>query len=126
MRAFAVTVGFILILLGILESFPQKFSSFPLLNTLKTNWAGNTLYLFTGIIGVIVGVLSQAWSRFYFGVLGIVYSIWGILGFVYGNEPIFGFIENNIGITWVNIVIAVIALVLGFGSTKKNGGRKEI
>ncbi len=119
MRGFAITVGLVLILIGILGCIPQVTPNHLLFNAVKINWAVNFLYLLSGLIGVVVGLFTYLGTRLYFEILGIVYAIWAILGFVYQQLPIFGIIANNMGTTWLNVVIAVTALILGFGSTYK-------
>ena|ERR1700722_321718 len=119
MRGFAITLGIVMIILGILGSIPKLVVN-DLFSVIRMNWAVCFLYLLTGILGVLFGLFTYLGTRLYFEIMGIVYAIWAILGFVYQQQPIFGIIANNMGTTWLNVVIAVIALILGFGSAQKS------
>lgn len=118
-RGIAIIFGLILIVLGILGMFPEMTKDQLLFNIFKVNWVVNTIFICIGLIGIIVGFFSYFGTRLYFEVIGIYYAIWAILGFIYQENPLFGWIANNIGTTWLNVVIAVICLILGFGSSQK-------
>ena len=51
----------------------------------------------------------------YFRVFGIVYALVAILGFFTGNGLLLGLISNNMADTWLHVLIAIVALALGFG-----------
>ncbi|MCB1181291.1 MAG: DUF4383 domain-containing protein [Chlamydiia bacterium] len=119
MRGIAIIIGIVLIALGILGMFPEMVWNHLLFSTLEVNWAVNTIYLITGICGILTGFITTLGTRLFFEVTGILYGLWAILGFVYGQDPIFGFIANNLATSWLNMIIAVITLILGFGSAQK-------
>jgi len=50
----------------------------------------------------------------FFQVFGIVYAAVAALGFFYGDALLLGVVSNNVADTWLHVVIAVIALYLGF------------
>jgi hypothetical protein len=41
----------------------------------------------------------------------------GLLGFVYGEKEILGIFANNRQDTWLHIILAISALILGYSAT---------
>jgi hypothetical protein len=48
--------------------------------------------------------------------IGTFYAFLAILGFIYGESEIFDMIANNKVDTWLHMVFAISAWILGYGS----------
>jgi hypothetical protein len=45
----------------------------------------------------------------------VIYGLVAVLGFYYGDQPLLGIVSNNTADSVLHVVIAVVALYLGFG-----------
>ncbi len=126
LKTIAVIFGIILLIVGILGFIPAVTPEGYLLDLFHVNPAHNWIHLITGIIALICGFTSRKSSRLFFQIFGVIYAIVALLGIYYVDRPILGFIANNVADVILHIVIAVIALYLGFGySSPKIADRRE-
>ena len=58
---------------------------------------------------------SDMASKTFFQVFGVIYAVVAVLGFLMGNAPLLGIVSNNSADSVLHVVIAVVALYLGFG-----------
>ena len=112
-----VIFGVILLILGILGFVPRETPEGYLFGVFHVNPAHNWLHILTGIIAIFCGKCDVA-SRRFFQIFGVIYAIIAILGFFHGNHPIFGILANNQADNVLHVIIAIIALYLGFGCCK--------
>jgi len=49
------------------------------------------------------------------GEIRVIYTVVAVLGFFIGNAPLLGIVSNNSADSVLHVVIAVVALYLGFG-----------
>jgi hypothetical protein len=75
----------------------------------------NFVHLATGIVAIIAGVSGEKASRIFFQIFGVIYGLVAVLGFYYGDQPLLGIVANNGADSVLHVVIAVVALYLGFG-----------
>jgi hypothetical protein len=115
LKTFAIVFGIIMLVIGALGFVPEANPNGLLLGLFHVNFAHNLIHLATGLISLICGFASEYASRQFFKIFGVIYGLVAILGFYYGDRPIFGIIANNIPDAFLHVVIAVIALYLGFG-----------
>lgn len=115
MRPFAIIFGIIFLVIGIGGFIPSFVSENHLFATFRVNIWLNILHTASGLIGLGVGFGTIRASTLYFQIIGIVYSILAILGFIYGDKAIFGIFASNDPNTWIHVILAVAALILGFG-----------
>jgi len=123
LKAFAVILGVLFLLGGVLGFIPDTSPEGKLFGYFLTNWVLNLIYIVTGIIFIWVGTASARASKFFFQIFGVIYAILTILGFFHLHEPIFTVIANNFADVWLHLLMAVILLWIGFGlkvSTKKS------
>jgi hypothetical protein len=85
-----------------------------LLGIFHVNAVHNLVHLLSGAVALLTGLTSTAAARTYFRVFGIVYALVAVLGFIVGNGLLLGLIANNMADTWLHVVIALVALALGF------------
>jgi Domain of unknown function (DUF4383) len=110
----AVVFGVVFLLVGILGFVPAAAPNGMLLGIFHVNAAHNVVHLLSGAVALWAGLTSVSASRLYFRVFGIVYALVAVLGFVAGDAMLLGMITNNAADTWLHLVIAIAALVLGF------------
>ncbi|MGE5467300.1 MAG: DUF4383 domain-containing protein [Ignavibacteria bacterium] len=120
-KRIAVIFGIVLVVVGILGFIPGITTFAPdvdhgrLLGIFAVDTMHDMVHIFTGAIAVWMGLTGEAASRSYFRAVGIAYGIVALLGFGYGNAPLFGMMANNTADAALHVVIALVALVLGFG-----------
>lgn len=85
-----------------------------LLGIFHVNAAHNIVHLVSGAVALYAGMQSESLSRLYFQVFGVIYAVVALLGLFYGREPLLGFIAHNPADVVLHLVIAVVALYLGF------------
>lgn len=116
MRSFAFIFGIIFLIIGIAGFIPDFVSNNRLAQVFHVNIWLNSLHVVSGAFGLIVGFINKVVSRLYFQIIGVLYAILAILGFVYGTKDILGIFASNTPDTWFHVIIAIAALVLGYGA----------
>jgi Domain of unknown function (DUF4383) len=114
LKTIAIIFGIVFIAVGLLGFVPALNPGGKLLGFFDVNAAHNVVHLATGVVALVVGFASDKASKIFFQVFGIVYAVVAALGFFYGDTPLLGIVSNNLADTWLHVVIAVIALYLGF------------
>ena len=79
------------------------------------NTLHNVIHLATGIVAILAGMASEAAMRVFFKIFGVIYGLVAVLGFFYGDRPLLGLVANNLADSGLHVVIAAVALYLGFG-----------
>ncbi len=116
----ALILGVVLLLVGILGFVPGVTTDGRLLGLFQVNALHNVIHLLTGALGIYVGMMADGKAaKTYFQVFGVVYALVAVLGFVYGDNAILGVVASNMADTWLHVVIAVVALYLGFGASNE-------
>ena len=113
----AVIFGLVFLLVGILGFVPAVTKDEMLLGIFHVNFAHNIVHLASGAIFLLCGMAGAGPSRTFFRIFGIVYALVAALGFYYGDQPILGIVSNNMPDVWLHVVLAVVMLFLGFGSS---------
>ena len=115
LKTIAVIFGVIFVAVGALGWIPAVNPGGKLLGLFDVNMAHNLVHLATGIVAIVVGMMSDKASKLFFQVFGVIYALVAVLGFFSGDQPLLGIVNNNAADTWLHVVIAVVALYLGFG-----------
>jgi len=118
LKKIAVAFGIIFVVAGVLGFIPAFVTDGRLLSLFAVNNLHNLVHLVTGILAIVVGVMSEAASRMFFRIFGVVYAFVAALGLYSGNEPVLGLIANNTADVALHALIAVVALYLGFALTR--------
>ena len=118
-KSIAVIFGIVFIVIGILGFLPATAPDGMLLKIFHVNTPHNIVHLATGIVALLCAMGGAGASRTFFQIFGILYAIVAILGFYYGDERLLGLISSSRPNTWLNVVIAVVSLFLGFGTAKQ-------
>jgi Domain of unknown function (DUF4383) len=115
LKTAAIIFGIVFLLVGVLGFVPGITTTGQmLLGIFHVNAVHNIVHLLSGAVALITGLTSMAAARMYFRVFGIVYALVAILGFFIGNGLLLGLISNNMADTWLHVLIALVALALGF------------
>ena len=115
LKKIAVIFGVVFIAVGVLGWVPAVNPGGKLLGLFDVNAAHNLVHLATGIIAIIVGMSSDKASKMFFQVFGVIYALVAVLGFYSGDQPLLGIVSNNGADSVLHVVVAVVALYLGFG-----------
>ena len=120
LKNIAMLVGWVLLVVGVLGFVPGITTTDGLLlGIFQVNGLHNIVHIATGLVALYLASKGEEGSQMFFKVFGVIYAIVAVLGF-FSEGPILGLIAHNTADTWLHIVIAVVALYLGFG-TKKEG-----
>ncbi|MBI3255987.1 MAG: DUF4383 domain-containing protein [Candidatus Andersenbacteria bacterium] len=113
--------GVVLLLVGILGFIPGITTDQMLLGIFHVNGLHNIVHLVSGAAGLWAAKSGMKAAKMYFQVFGVIYALVTVLGFFYGNDAILGIVSNNMADTVLHLVIAVVALYLGFGKKDEMG-----
>ena len=120
----AILFGLVFLLIGILGFVPaatHEVNGMPmLLGIFHVNFAHNIIHLASGAVFLLCGLAGAGPSRTFFRIFGIVYALVAALGFYYGDQPILGIVANNMPDVWLHVVLAVVMLFLGFGTSGRD------
>lgn len=76
----------------------------------------NIIHLASGILALMCAFAGLGASAAYFKTAGVAYLLVALVGFAYGNSPLLGMVEHNKADIGLHILIAVVALWIGFGA----------
>ena len=107
----------IFILVGILGFIPGVTADGYLFGIFESSAILSVAYLVSGIFALLC-VGSQRGAKSYFKIFGVVYALLAILGFIDGSN-IFNLLIVNGADNVLHLLVAVVALVVGFGGPKK-------
>lgn len=112
----SLAFGVVFVLIGLLGFVPAFVTSSEggtglLLGIFEVNALHNVIHLASGLVALAAST-QVAWSRLYFQVFGVVYALVTVLGLI--SSPILGLLPVNLADNLLHIVIAGVALYLGF------------
>ena len=120
-RLYATLIGGTLVVAGIIGFFysasfnTQAVDVDDAFGILAVNGWHNMVHILTGALGLLVAGYA---ARQYALGLGVVYIAIAVWGFIIGNnEFILGFIPVNTEDNFLHLFIALVSLVIGFGSS---------
>jgi len=115
LKQIAIIFGVVFVVVGALGWVPAVNPGGKLLGLFDVNAAHNFVHLATGIVAIIAGVSGEKASQIFFQVFGVIYGLVAVLGFYYGDQPLLGIVSNSSADSVLHVVIAIVALYLGFG-----------
>ncbi|AHE68152.1 DUF4383 domain-containing protein [Legionella oakridgensis] len=116
-RSLAIIFGLVFILVGIAGFVPNLLTDGNLLMGLfMVDPIHNSVHLLSGIIALIAAS-TTVFSRLYFQIFGTVYGIVALIGFITGGNLIV--MHMNIADNFLHLIIAVVALFIGFFMRRK-------
>lgn len=113
--ALFVVVG----ILGFIEALAPPSPDVPgglLFGLFAVNAFHNWVHILSGVVALVVGFRSEAASRMYFRVFGVIYALVAVLGIFVGEGYLLGMAHNMPDVV-LHALIAIAALYLGFART---------
>lgn len=110
LRTLAVLFGIAFIFVGVAGFLPVFVTDGLLLGWFEINTIHNVIHLVSGVIAIMAAT-SLYYSRLYFKIFGIVYTLVAILGFWRGDLIL---MHVNTADNFLHLGIGVIAIILGF------------
>lgn len=114
-RFIAVLFGIGFIFAGVAGFLPSFTPNGLLFGIFEVNSMHNIVHLVSGVIAIMAAT-SHYFSRLFFQVFGVIYSIVAILGFARGGDLFI--MHANMADNFLHLGIGVIALLLGFALAK--------
>jgi hypothetical protein len=114
-RTFALVVGIVFILIGILGFIPALVPGGALLGIFGVNAIHSIVHLLIGILGIAAVYTGRA--RLYNQVIGIVYLLLGVLGFIPALVPngmLLGLVDINLADNFLHLVVGAAMALVGF------------
>ena len=118
-KSLAVLIGLAFMAAGIVGFIPGLTRDEMLFHTLHVDVIHNVAHIIIGMILLFAGLGSVRASRLSFRVFGIIYAILGIWGLIVAPRHILWIVFDSRSEAWLRIVIGVIFLFLGFGTSRK-------
>ena len=115
LKNIAIAFGIVFIIVGILGFVPTVAPNGLLLGYFEVNPAHNVVHLATGVVALVVAFISEKAIRLFFQIFGVIYALVALMGFFMGNQPLLGIVAINAADNWLHVLIAIVALYLGFG-----------
>ena len=117
--------GYIFIVIGILGFVPGITSNGQLLGIFEVGAVHNIVHVLSGIIALMCAG-SMGGAKSFFKIFGVIYGLVAILGLL-GSGSVLGIFMVNRADNLLHLVIAVIALWLGFfgGSSKMSAPMQQ-
>lgn len=109
--------GWAVLVIGVLGFVPGITSGGSLLGIFAVDGLHNLVHIVTGALAIWMARKGDDSARMYFKVFGVIYAVITILGFISGGY-ILGYISTNAADNILHLVIAALALYLGFGGKK--------
>ena len=112
--------GVVFIVIGLLGFVPGAVTPDGMLfGILSVDTMSSVVYMISGILAIAAIWGAGTYAQLYFKVFGVIYALIMLVGFVQGST-VLGLMTTNMADNVLNLVIAGIALWLGFGM--KNAG----
>jgi hypothetical protein len=120
-KTYAVVVGFVLLLVGIIGFVEGD----KMMMGLHFNLIHNCIHLVSGLVGLAAGLAGgQKGGRAFAQVFGVVYTIVAIIGFAGAPMYIVNMLDLNIPMyNYIHVAVGVLGLIAGFmgGSSNEAG-----
>lgn len=121
LKTYALWFGIVFLVIGVLGFFPPVAPNGLLFGIFQVGVLHNIVHLLSGGVALAVAASGERASRMYFQIFGAIYAVVALLGFIYGDAPLLGIMAHNWADVWLHVVIAVVALYLGFGYRRPTG-----
>lgn len=119
LKSISFVFGAILLLVGILGLIPGLTTDGMLLGIFMIDMLHTIIHLLSGAIIIIAVLNSETAVTMALKIFGIIYALIAIIGFVQGNT-ILGIIGINFADNILHVVVALIALIIGFAVKPQN------
>lgn len=118
-KTYALILGAVLTLIGILGFIPGLAPDGNLLGIFAIDGLHNVIHLLSGVVGLAAGLSPFArYARWYALAFGIVYGLVTIIGFIQGNT-VLGLIRVNGADNVLHLLITISALAVYFVASNR-------
>ena len=117
-KNWAMLFGVVFVVVGVLGFVPGVTSNGHLLGIFEVDTTHNVIHLLSGVIALLAAMGAAQYASLYFKVFGVLYALVTIAGFVQG-DTVLGVIGVNLADNVLHLVIAALALWIGFGMKDK-------
>jgi len=117
-KTLGMLFGIVFLAVGILGFVPGVTKDDMLLGIFHVDATHSVVHIASGAIFLFASMAGAGPARLWFKVFGLIYAVVAVLGFVNSNGPVLGMISNNPAVTWLHVALAVVMLLIGFGSPK--------
>ena len=111
--------GIVFLAIGILGFVPGITKDEMLLGIFHVNAVHSVVHILSGAIFLFASMAGAGAARLWFQLFGVIYALVAVLGFMNGDKPILGLISSSTNNTWLHVVLAVVMLAIGFGTSKQ-------
>jgi hypothetical protein len=116
-RIFAVLFGIGFIFIGV-AGFSSTFMSDGLLfKYFEVGTFHNIFHIVSGVLAIMAAT-SRHYTKWYFIILGLIYGLIAVWGFMWNGDFQVVRIHTNMADNMLYIIIAIIALYLGFSAKR--------
>jgi hypothetical protein len=117
-KSYAIIIGAILTLLGIL-GFVGRQVGIPLMGTsLEFSNIANIVHVASGLIGLALGFASGGnYARAFARVFGMFYTLVAVLGFVHIPDPVVTMLNLSWNYNTIHLVVGLFGLLVGFSDS---------
>lgn len=120
MQKLARVFGYVFVAVGVLGFVPGVTTADgQLLGIFQVDTMHNIVHLLSGVLALVAASGAGTNARLYFQVFGVVYALVTVLGFLSGS--VLGMVTNGAD-NVLHLVIAAVALYVGFGKKESAGG----
>lgn len=112
-RILAYLFGLVLLLVGILGFMPAFTPNHLLFGYFAVSELHNIFHIVTGVIALVLA-MDAVYSKWFFRIFGLIYAVIAIVGFWMPDMLMNMMMPMNMADNVLHVVIAVIALFIGF------------
>lgn len=114
-KAYAIIVGAVLALVGILGFIKGQAGMEMMGLSLQFSIIHNIIHLATGLVGVALGYASEGkYARAFAQVFGVIYTLVALLGFAHVPGVIVTMLNLNTAYNLIHVVVGLLGLLAGF------------
>ncbi len=114
LKAIAYVFGVFFLLVGILGFVPGLTTDGSLFGIFDVSFMHNVIHILTGVLALVVVMISEKATKVYFQVFGVVYALVTVIGFIQGTT-VLGLFGVNMADNLLHLATAAVALYAGFG-----------
>lgn len=120
LKGFALVFAIVFIAIGVVGFIPPLTRNQLLFNLFEIGSLHNLFYILTGLIALSASA-SAVYAKLYFKIFGMIFAFISILGFALNGN--LGFLHVNLADSFFHLIVAIIALYLGYTSRLSTSSR---
>jgi hypothetical protein len=113
LKGFGLIFAIVFMAMGASGFIPPLMRSQLLFNVFEVSAVLNMMYILTGLLALSAST-APVYAKLYFKMVGLMYALLAIFGFALNGK--LGFVQVNLADSFFHLIVAMIALYLGFTS----------